>query len=259
MTSTATPGLARRTRLVTICAVLLLAAAWVVASMLYPPYLVPRPQAVAQNLWLFASEWGYARHTVATVAHILCSMLAALALGSVLAGAAHFFPVLGVAVHHRLSPFANSFSSVGWTILIVVWLGIGLATVLVATTAILLPFVLVNLKAGFEALEQEQMEMARAFTRNRLRQIRLVMLPLLVPYLFASARITFGVACQAVLITELFGGNSGLGYVVNIASQEVDTPLIFAVALFMVALFQLADRWMLEPVQRKLARTYAYS
>lgn len=259
MMTAGTLVLARRTRLVTMLVALLLAGVWIVASMMYPPYLVPRPQAVAQNLWLFVSDWDYARHTVATVVHILCSMAAALVLGSLLAGAAHFFPVLDVAVHHRLSPFSNSFSSVGWTILIVVWLGIGLPTVLVATTAILLPFVLVNLKAGFEALSQEQMEMARSFTRQPLRQIRLVMLPLLVPYLFASARITFGVACQAVLITELFGGNSGLGYVVNIASQEVDTPLIFAVALFMVALFQLADRWMLEPVQRRLAKTYAYS
>lgn len=259
MMTAAMPGLARRTRLVTLLVILALAGGWVAASMLYPPYLVPRPQSVAHNLWMFVSDWDYARHTLATVVHILCAMLAALALGSVLAGAAHFFPVLDVAVHHRLSPFSNSFSSVGWTILIVVWLGIGLPTVLVATTAILLPFVLVNLKAGFDALPPEQMEMARAFTRKRGRQIRLVILPLLVPYLFASARITFGVACQAVLITELFGGNSGLGYVVNIASQEVDTPLIFAVALFMVALFQLADRWMLEPVQRRLAKTYAYS
>lgn len=234
-------------------------AAWIILSQLYPPYLVPRPLAVLDNILLFTGDWSYAQHTVATLGHIAFGMLAALVLGSTLATLAHFFPVLDIAIHHRLSPFANSFSSIGWTILAVVWLGIGLATVLTAMTAILIPFVLVNLRAGFEDLAAEQMEMAQSFTRRRLRQIRLVIFPLLVPYLFATLRITFGMACQVVLITELFGGNSGLGYLVNIASQEVDTPLIFAVALIMVILFQLIDHLALDPIQRRLSKTYAYT
>ena len=234
-------------------------AAWIILSQIYPPYLVPRPLAVVNNMLLFTTDWSYAQHTVATLGHILFGMLAALVLGSILATLAHFFPVLDIAIHHRLSPFANSFSSIGWTILAVVWLGIGLATVLTAMTAILLPFVLVNLRAGFEDLPAEQMEMAQSFTRRQSRQIRLIIFPLLVPYLFATLRITFGMACQVVLITELFGGNSGLGYLVNIASQEVDTPLIFAVALIMVILFQLIDRLALDPIQRRLSKTYGYA
>lgn len=232
---------------------------WIVLSTIYPPYLVPRPQAVLSNMLRFVSDWSYAQHTVATLGHIAASMAAAFVLGGLLATLAHFVPVSRLAIHHRLSPFANSFSSIGWTILAVVWLGIGLPTVLVAMTAILLPFVLVNLGAGYESLPEEQIEMARSFTRKRSRQVRLVMLPLLVPYLFATLRITFGMACQVVLITELFGGNSGLGYLVNIASQEVDTPLIFAVALIMVILFQLIDHLVLDPVQRRISKTYAYS
>jgi len=232
---------------------------WVVLSTIYPPYLVPRPVAVLNNMLMFVSDWSFARHTVATLGHIAASMAAAFVLGGLLATLAHFVPVFRLAIHHRLSPFANSFSSVGWTILAVVWLGIGLPTVLVAMTAILLPFVLVNLGAGYESLPDEQIEMARSFTRRRLRQVCLVMLPLLVPYLFATLRITFGMACQIVLITELFGGNSGLGYLVNIASQEVDTPLIFAVALIMVILFQLTDHFILDPIQRRIGKTYAYS
>lgn len=66
-------------------------------------------------------------------------------------------------------------------------------------------------------------------------------------------------ACPAVLITELFGGKSGLGYLVNIASQEVATPLIFAVALIMAILFLLINRLVLDPVQRRLSKAYAYA
>lgn len=249
----------RRLALATPLFALAALAAWVALSRIYPPYLVPDPAAVGRNMLMFTADWGYAQHTLATLGHMVFGMLAALLLGSILATLAHFFPVLDIAIHHRLSPFTNSFSSIGWTILAVVWLGIGLATVLTAMTAILIPFVLVNLKTGFEELAGEEMEMAQSFTRSRLRQIRRVIIPLLVPYLFATLRITFGMACQVVLITELFGGNSGLGYLVNIASQEVDTPLIFAVALIMVILFQLVDRAVLEPIQRRLSKTHAYT
>lgn len=253
------PATMRHSRIATLCFTVAVLALWVVLSTIYPPYLVPRPQVVLHNMLLFVSDWRFAQHTVATLGHISASMAAALVLGGVLATLAHFAPVLRLAIHHRLSPFANSFSSIGWTILAVVWLGIGLPTVLVAMTAILLPFVLVNLGAGYDSLPEEQIEMARSFTRKRTRQVRLVMLPLLVPYLFATLRITFGMACQVVLITELFGGNSGLGYLVNIASQEVDTPLIFAVALIMVILFQLIDRLIFDPLQGRISKTYAYT
>ena len=249
----------RAGRIATLCFAAGVAALWIMLSMIYPPYLVPRPQAVLDNIVLFVADWSHARHTVATLGHIVVSMAAALVLGGLLATLAHFVPVLKVAIHHRLSPFANSFSSIGWTILAVVWLGIGLPTVLIAMTAILLPFVLVNLRAGYESLPEEQIEMAHSFSRSRVRQVRLVMLPLLVPYLFATLRITFGMACQVVLITELFGGNSGLGYLVNLASQEVNTPLIFAVALMMVVLFQLIDRLLFDPLQQRISKTYAYT
>lgn len=233
-----------------------LIALWLALGQVMPAYLVPSPVRVARTAVQFATEWSYARHALATALHIAASMAAAFALGFTLATAAWFFPVLDVAIHHRLSPFANSFSSVGWTILAVVWLGVGLGTVLFATTLILLPFVLVNLRTGYETLPAEQVEMARSFTRKRLRQVALVILPMLVPYLFASLRIAFGVACQAVLVTELFGGNSGLGYLVNIASQEVDTPLIFAVGLLMVAASLAVDRWLFVPWQARILQTY---
>lgn len=249
----------RLSRTATLCFAVGVLGLWVVLSLIYPPYLVPRPLAVLQNMWLFVSDWRFARHSVATLGHIVTSIALAFVLGSLLATLAHFVPVLRLLIHHRLSPFANSFSSIGWTILAVVWLGIGLPTVLVAMTAILLPFVLVNLGTGYASLPDEQIEMAHSFTRRRSRQVRLVMLPLLVPYIFATLRITFGMACQVVLITELFGGNSGLGYLVNLASQEVDTPLIFAVAVLMVVLFQLIDRLVFDPLQRRVSKTYAYT
>src|SRR5690606_41326973 len=112
---------------------------WVVLSTIYPPYLVPRPVAVLNNMLMFVSDWSFARHTVATLGHIAASMAAAFVLGGLLATLAHFVPVFRLAIHHLLSPFSNSFSCVDRSILDVDCLGICLPTVMVAQTDIQLP------------------------------------------------------------------------------------------------------------------------
>ncbi len=45
--------------------------------------------------------------------------------------------------------------------------------------------------------------------------------------MFATLRIMFGVAWKVTLTAELFGGNSGLGYLINMARQDFDTTTIF--------------------------------
>jgi ABC-type nitrate/sulfonate/bicarbonate transport system permease component len=160
-------------------------------------------------------------------------------------------------VHGRITPFLNSFSSIGWTLLAILWFGLTPGTVVFAITAILLPVCVINLQAGLEHLDAELDEMGRSFGRQWGRTFRLLVVPALVPFFFATVRIAFGVAWKVALTAELFGGNSGLGFVVNLARQSFDSPQIFAVIAIIVALYVLSDNLLLAPMQRRLARHYA--
>jgi NitT/TauT family transport system permease protein/sulfonate transport system permease protein len=55
----------------------------------------------------------------------------------------------------------------------------------------------------------------------------------------------------------LFGGNSGFGFVVNIARQSINTPQIFAVIAIMIVISSVADRVVFVPLQRLLTKHYA--
>ena len=68
--------------------------------------------------------------------------------------------------------------------------------------------------------------MAGSFTRRRLRMFVRVIVPSLYPFIFATLRIMFGVAWKVTLTAELFGGDSGLGYMINLSRQEFDTATI---------------------------------
>ena len=141
--------------------------------------------------------------------------------------------------------------------LAVVWFGLNELTVIFVVAITLVPFALSNLRAGLEQLDHDMIELARSFGRKRLRLVRLMLLPLLVPYVFATLRACLGVAWKVVLTAELFGGSSGLGYQISRARAEVDIPAIFAIIAIIVALVYATDKYLLEPTQRRLRRNYA--
>jgi len=90
-----------------------------------------------------------------------------------------------------------------------------------------------------------------------LRRFARIVLPLLVPYFFAALRTSFGVSWKVVLTAELFGGNAGLGYLLNVARQELDTETIFAVIAFILLFVVICEQVIFRPMQRKLDRRYS--
>ena len=108
-------------------------------------------------------------------------------------------------------------------------------------------------------LDKERIEMSVSFTRSGWRRFRLVILPSLYPFIFATIRISFGVAWKVALTAELFGGNTGLGYMLNLARQDFDMPLVLAVIVVIIAFVYSTDRWIFSPIQAHLARHHGAS
>jgi len=235
---------------------LLFLLVWAAAASRLPVFLLPGPLDVADSLWTFLTTPRLVRHMLASFWHVGVSIALSFVVGALLALIPYYWPVFRFAVHGRIGPFLNSFSGVGWTLLAVMWFGVGPTTVVFAIAAVLVPFALVNLSEGLAALDRETMEMGRSFTRSRLRRFVLIVVPALMPFVFATLRIMFGVSWKVTLTAELFGGNSGFGYVINLGRQEFDTPQILAVIVLIVAFVIAVDRLLFAPVQARLSRQY---
>jgi NitT/TauT family transport system permease protein/sulfonate transport system permease protein len=178
---------------------LLVLAAWAVGSLFVPPLAFPGPLTVLQRVAGFFLTYRLFDHVLASVGHVVVSVSLAVLLGGMLAVMAHYLPVTRVMVHGRITPFLNSFSSIGWTLLAILWFGLTPGTVVFAITAILLPVCIINLQAGLEHLDAELDEMGRSFGRQWSRTFRLLVVPALVPFIFATVRIAFGVAWKVAL------------------------------------------------------------
>jgi NitT/TauT family transport system permease protein/sulfonate transport system permease protein len=230
---------------------------WEAASFIAPSYLLPGPVQVASRLWLFVTSWRDLGHLGASLYHVAASIAVSFVIGSLLALIPYYVPVLRFAIERRIGPFLNSFSAIGWTLLSIMWFGVTPLTVIFAISAVLVPFALVNMSAGLASIDPETIEMARSFTRRRARMFARVIVPSLYPFIFATLRIMFGVAWKVTLTAELFGGNSGLGYMINMARQEFDTATIFAAIVLIIGFVHGMDRYVLAPLQASVSRHYA--
>jgi NitT/TauT family transport system permease protein/sulfonate transport system permease protein len=236
--------------------VALVVVAWAASSGHVPAYLLPPPLDVLRAMAGFFTSAERFEHLVATFVHIGSAIALSFVIGAALAFIAHELRWSAVAIHGRVSPFMSAFSGIGWTLLAVIWFGVSSFTVVFTIVAVLLPFAMVNLREGLMALDRELLEMGRSFGRSRQRGWTLLVLPSLVPFMAATLRIMFGVAWKVALTAELFGGGRGLGYLINLARQDYDTAMLFAVILFIIAAVTAADRWLFAPLERLTTRQF---
>ncbi len=249
-------GSARREHLAAHLFTLLVIGAWAYASIEVPPIALSGPLTTLEALWSFVTDRNQLGHMAISVMHVGVAIAVSFAIGSALAFLAHYAPVTALMVHGRISPFLNAFSGIGWALLALLWWGATHRTVIFSISMVLIPFALVNMKEGLATLDRELIEMGRSFTRSGARLFAAITIPSLYPFMFATLRISFGVAWKVALTAELIGGGSGFGYLFDLARQDYRTPILFVVISLIIVFVYCADRFVFEPVQRRLQRHY---
>jgi NitT/TauT family transport system permease protein/sulfonate transport system permease protein len=249
-------ALERRRRLVAHLATLAFVIAWAIQAAPLPALVLPSPVEVVERFAKFLANRYMWAHMAVSLAHVVAALAISFVAGTALALLAHYVPVTRLLVHGRISPFLNSFSGIGWTLLAVIWFGLNHTTVIFSISLVLIPFAIVNIRAGLDSLDPELLEMADSFGRSRLAKYLLVVQPALYPFMFATLRISFGVAWKVALTVELLGGNAGFGYLFNVARQDYDTPLVMVVICLIIAFVYSTDRYVFAPLQARLARHY---
>lgn len=236
--------------------VALLIITWYWGSLNLPEFVLPSPVKVfklAVKLFIdFNPNW--AVHTYASLLRVLVSTLLALVIGGLIALVPMYVRRLDMLVADRVIPFFNAFPSLGWALLAVLWFGVSNRSVIFVETAILLPFCMISMYEGMKSLDNEVLEMSKSFTRKRLRVLKKIILPLLFPFIFSALRVSYGVAWKVSLISELFGADTGLGYLMNRARQEFDTPLMFATIVDIIIMVYVIDKFLFSRLEERFAQ-----
>lgn len=102
----------------------------------------------------------------------------------------------------------------------------------------------VNVLDGLRAVEPELLKLMRSMGASRLQTLRKVELPSALPYFFSGLRIAATVSVIGAVFGEWAGADSGLGRLVLLGNNQLQTPRVYAgiviLTVMAVALFALA-------------------
>jgi ABC-type nitrate/sulfonate/bicarbonate transport system permease component len=88
--------------------------------------------------------------------------------------------------------------------------------------------ILMNTVDGVRSVDQVQTDTARSFRTPRYRWIGGVVLPAALPKIFAGLRVSLSIAVLLMVVSELVGKTSGIGYRLVFAQRQFDFTIMWA-------------------------------
>jgi NitT/TauT family transport system permease protein len=117
--------------------------------------------------------------------------------------------------------------------LFLVWFGFGiLPKVLIVILTSFFPIV-INSVIGLRSIETEKLYLAKSMGAGRLRTLMQFRLPQALPSIFGGLKVAATLAVIGAVIGEFVGSQSGLGYLIQLASGNVQTELMFAAIVYL--------------------------
>lgn len=227
---------------------IMLIVLWEIACRVFqvPSYLVPAPSAIGSRL--YEKRDLYLGHTWITVYETLAGFALAVVIGVAAAALIVVIPPARDVIMPLLL-IAQIVPKVAIAPILLIWFGYGLLPkVIIAFLVAFFPIV-VNVASGLAAVERELLDLGRSLEATRWQIFWKFRMPTALPELFSGMKIAITLAVIGAVIGEFVGGNRGLGYLILVANQDLDTPLAFAALLvlsvagiLLYAVIELAER-----------------
>jgi NitT/TauT family transport system permease protein len=199
-------------------------AAWqaIVMAAAIPEYLLPAPSAIFANVDRTLAVQLAVTFVEAVIGFLIASVLAF--------GCAVMF-VRFHTLEQGLFPIAIAVKTtpiVAVAPLLVIWLGTGWWSKIVAVILICFFPVLVNAVKGLKAADAEYRELFQTLGASQAQEFRKLRIPYCLPYLFSALKISSSLAIVGAIVGEFVGATQGLGYLIMISSAHLETATLFA-------------------------------
>jgi NitT/TauT family transport system permease protein len=226
---------------------------WQIYAVYRNSRVIPVPARVAREVWNILSTGLFFEHLAASTMRILAGFSIAVLLGM----------VVGILMGSRRSwdDFFKDLVVLGlalpgliYALLSVMAFGISLAAPVVAITGTSYPFVAVNMAEGVRAIHKDLLDMSRAYRVKRGKVLRQVILPSLVPFIFAAIRTGFAIAWKVNTLVEVFGAVNGAGFMIRGSFLNFSTAGIIAWSLLFAGVMLIIEYGILLPLERYFGR-----
>jgi NitT/TauT family transport system permease protein len=213
-----------------------------------PTFVIPAPSAVAMAL--VESRAVLMAACKATAVEVLFGFVLAAVAGIAVALVIVRFERFGKALYPLVVLFQNV-PKVALAPIFILWFGYDLAPKVVLIVVIAFFPVAIDMLAGLQSVEPSFVALMQSVGAGRSEILRRVRVPHSLPHLMAGLKVAITFSVIGAIVGEFAGASAGLGYVIQFASTQLDTPLVFA-ALVVVSVLGLFFYYLVEIAERLL-------
>ena len=146
--------------------------------------------------------------------------------------------------------FLNSLPKSALAPLLIVWLGTGIDTIIVAGISVAVFGAVISLYTGFLQVDPEKLKLIYTLGGSRQDTFFKVVLPASVPTVLSSMKVNIGLALVGVIIGEFLAARRGLGYLIIYSSQVFQLDVLITailllciIAMGLYQIIQFAEHW----------------
>jgi NitT/TauT family transport system permease protein len=221
------------------------------AAFVFEPYVLPSPGSVAAKMWELVANGEAFTNFAASFVKTMLGWAGALAVGIPIGLLMGRYRYARAFFHDFVYIFANVPLLVYAVVALIIfgispW-GPAFVVMLEAFTGIA-----INTAAGVESVDRGLLSMSRSFRRTSGQTVRSVVFPSVVPFWFASGRVSFANSWKLAALAETFGGSSGIGFELEKAFQTFSVQTLLAWMFFFVIFVILVERLLIAPAERRV-------
>jgi NitT/TauT family transport system permease protein len=235
-----------------VVALILLVLVWHFAIIIFEirSFLLPRPAGVFERVVSERSR--LIAHAWPTIQEILGGFLLSVVIGIPLA----IVMVRSTYVDRAISPLlvaSQTVPKVAIAPVLLVWFGLGMAPKVIIAFLIAFFPVVISTAVGLRSVPGELIDLATSMGASRFQLFRQIRFPYALPTIFGGLKVAITLAAIGAIVGEFVGADQGLGYLIMVANGRLDTELLFAVVIVLVAI-GVALYWAVELLERVLVK-----
>ena len=212
-----------------------------------PQFVLPPPTAIVDVLLARQRDLGYAAWV--TAQEVVWGFLLSGVIGAAVALVIARFTTFGRALYPLVVLFQNV-PKVALAPLFILWFGFDLAPKVVLIVVIAFFPVAINMLAGLTTVDANLVALMRSVGASRNEILWRIQMPNSLPYLMAGLKVAITLAVIGAIVGEFAGAQAGLGYMIQFASTQMQTSLVFA-ALVEVSVLGMLFYYAIEWIERR--------
>jgi NitT/TauT family transport system permease protein len=194
-----------------VAGMLVLAAAWQILSMIFPPFLFPPvPEVISRTIEVLITG-ALLADVLMTAGRIFAGLFGAFILGGILA----MILARSKTAENFLAPVLTFFQGIpalSWVVFAIIWFHgteFRIFFIMVLTTLPAFTFQIVD---AIRSMSKDLFEMTMSFRPSRWTLFRFLIVPTIVPGILTAWKVNLGSAARVVVVAELVGATGGIGY-----------------------------------------------